>query len=116
MKYTQSSLEQDRIAYNRGCWRRVNGKQCPEEPIIATRDLHQVGYQDLEDNGIITTKTVWAPCGGWCYACSLHPLPEADMYPIGVQCPHGITGEERGIPVPNIPLVGTTAIVLETDI
>jgi hypothetical protein len=97
------------------CWKRG----CKEEEVMGSRNLHLVGYQDTykedDHDTVELRKKVWAPCGNWVWACSLHPLPEAIFFDIGELCPHGSTPKERGVPVPNFPLVGKTAIVLETD-
>jgi hypothetical protein len=94
------------------CW------VCHKEATHAIRDLHQVGSQDTYDEEtksiVVLTKPVWAPCTVWIYACNLHPLRQPIMYAIGQECPHGTSN--RSVPVPNMPLIGKTAIVLETDL
>lgn len=108
-----STLKKDYLNSERGCYR------CHRKPEVTIRDLHQVGYKDYYDDNnpdiVIQTKKVWAPCSEWFYCCPLH-VRSANYWEIGEQCPHGITGEQRGIPVPNMPLIGEKAIVLETDL
>lgn len=92
---------------------------CNNEPVMGERNLHLVGYQDTykenDHDTVELVKKIWAPCGTWRWGCHLHAPRAAVYYGMGELCPHGSTPEERGIPVPNMPLVGKTAIVLETE-